>query len=909
VALTFVPWTRAGIASAIATPDPGAAGAAASRVAVTVTLGVSGTGTGTAATMVRLYGPGDVAGIDGRQVIRTDPAPGATNAEPNYFPLVEFDRPDFPWLFSPVSENALGQLRPWVVLVVLPRDESQLDVSPARPLPVIHVPAAASQLPDLSQSWAWAHAQVAGSATPLEDALGSDSDPRTLSRLLAPRRLRANTAYLAAVVPAFEQGRLAGLGKPPEDAAAPLAPAWTPTTTDVELPVYHSWEFSTGPLGDFEALAIALERRELDPIGVGSRPLKVSAQGGVPALDTRMPGALTAGDPTPADLPAAREPLRALLDLAVPLAQGTTVPEDLVMRPPLYGGWHAARAVLGDPGGADWLRGLNLHPAHRAAAALGTRVVQDQQEALMEAAWRQAGDVLAANALLRSMQLARAASGSTDRRVIATLPDTALLLLTAPAHSRLLAGDQTLKARRDGTRVPTALLGPAARRLLRRRGPLGRRLAGVGADTLVMALNADPDLLVPPRSAPRGTITFDSLVEGRPRLCELTPSRLRDAQIPVSDDLNALWRRFQDAAIIHQVTVAGCDVPASAMPPELPVAELAAAARAGLDPEKTLALRAAALVRAPASWRPKDPLEPIMAAPDIPSPMYRPLAALSQDFILPGLDAVPPNTIAGLSTNGAFVESYMVGVNHEMNRELLWRGYPTDLRGTPMRRFWDPPPAFTGVAERRDIEPIHGWDHDAGLGTHVTAAEAFTVLIRGELLRRYPRTVIYLARAEWDRDENGAPRRPRRPEPLGDLGPADQGFAESYPRLSGSLDPDVSFVGFAVATEEVVGEADPAAGTPGYFVVLQQPGTEVRFGLNELERDPEEVTGSWSDLAWSHVTTSEAGYIDLTGALPDGVVTDPTGLAWGTGSTSAQLAAIVTQRPFRIAIHASDLVA
>ena len=30
----------------------------------------------------------------------------------------------------------------------------------------------------------------------------------------------------------------------------------------------------------------------------------------------------------------------------------------------------------------------------------------------------------------------------------------------------------------------------------------------------------------------------------------------------------------------------------------------------------------------------------------------------------------------------------MVGLNHEMMRELLWREYPTDQRGTAFHRFW-----------------------------------------------------------------------------------------------------------------------------------------------------------------------------------------------------------------------------
>ena len=77
------------------------------------------------------------------------------------------------------------------------------------------------ELPDLADSWAWAHAQVAGgqrNADSLKQSLAGDP-ALTVSRLLCPRRLDPLTDYLACVVPAFELGRKAGLGLPiqPDD--------------------------------------------------------------------------------------------------------------------------------------------------------------------------------------------------------------------------------------------------------------------------------------------------------------------------------------------------------------------------------------------------------------------------------------------------------------------------------------------------------------------------------------------------------------------------------------------------------------------------------------------------------------------------------------------------------------------
>ena len=46
-----------------------------------------------------------------------------------------------------------------------------------------------------------------------------------------------------------------------------------------------------------------------------------------------------------------------------------------------------------------------------------------------------------------------------------------------------------------------------------------------------------------------------------------------------------------------------------------------------------------------------DPLEPILDAPDFPQPMYEALRDLSQDFLFPGLEQVPANTVTLLETN------------------------------------------------------------------------------------------------------------------------------------------------------------------------------------------------------------------------------------------------------------------
>ncbi len=84
------------------------------------------------------------------------------------------------------------------------------------------------------------------------------------SRLLCPRKLKESTAYHAFVVPAFETGRLAGLGQDPgeDDDVTRLMASWE---READLyPIYYRWFFRTGTKGDFEFLVDLLEPRPVD---------------------------------------------------------------------------------------------------------------------------------------------------------------------------------------------------------------------------------------------------------------------------------------------------------------------------------------------------------------------------------------------------------------------------------------------------------------------------------------------------------------------------------------------------------------------------------------------------------------------------------------------------------------------
>ena len=157
----FLPWVRQGAASGITTPD---SLGSAQRADVSLPVSVQLTNFTVPARDVRLYGPADVTAIDPRQIVRVQPRHLTTNFESNFFPLIEFDRPDFPWLFTPAKPGAGERLRPWMCLVVVrKRPGVTLGRTETSPLSVLEFTGpVAEDLPDLDESWAWAHAQVAG---------------------------------------------------------------------------------------------------------------------------------------------------------------------------------------------------------------------------------------------------------------------------------------------------------------------------------------------------------------------------------------------------------------------------------------------------------------------------------------------------------------------------------------------------------------------------------------------------------------------------------------------------------------------------------------------------------------------------------------------------------------------------
>lgn len=959
----FLPWVQPGVAANI--PDQATERLAADQLALVtlpLTLVVN---SDEVKKDIRLYGPGDVTGIDPQQVVRIEPRHRTTDFEPNYFPAVEFDRPDFPWLFTPAKADAHGRLRPWLCLVVV-RKQQGVELRPATsaPLPVLEIKSPArpaDELPDLSESHLWAHAQITGAnKSQLKTVL--ESDPaRNVSRLLCPRRLQPTTEYIACVVPTFEVGRKAGLNEPTDEDK--LTPAWLSdgaAPAGVTLPVYYAWEFRTAAGGDFEELVRRLEPREL-PAEVGKRPMDISQPGfktqpPPPADDAGttlgLEGALRVIDSQPDAWP---EPVRAPFQTA--LAKILNTPwelvtkesdQDPVVAPPIYGCWQAgAHIVTAGTSPAPpavppppWLNELNLDPRHRAVAAMGTQVVQAQQEQLVAAAWAQLGDIEKINQRLRQAQLGRAVNEKYHVKTFERLPEESFMKVVAPARSRVVLDEQapdgppvkSLLAQKLATSfVPATAVSATLRKLTRPRGAMNREYAKGGVSGVTEMFRMFNTMPAAPATRGRGAVTIDGVSDATLALADQKRGFIWNPEPP------AHWERirvgFMEMLQTFRLNAWG-GVIASKQPTPPTHPEFAAAAKAhheyltrlfttfisaefrkvlsardvkmsvlsSLTPGRAVsqAVLHGARINSPGLLT-GDELDPVMDVPMFPQPMYEALRDLSQDYLFPGLEHVPPNTVQLLQTNAKFIESFMVGLNTEMSRELLWRDYPTDQRGTYFQQFWD----TVSAPPRPDIPPIHTWGERA-LGTTAIGAggDKLVLLIRGELLRRYPGTVIYAVKAvknesggrDFPTGQKGNPTDPPPPAPV-----------VSHPIFRGMLEPDVTFVGFELTPAEVV------AGLGWYFVLQQQP-TEPRFGLDddpfgEGEGGVIPELKTWRALNWAHLAPSAEQLKALSHvsvAKTQLAPTTPDKGSWGRNS--AHMAYITKQLPARVAIHATELI-
>jgi hypothetical protein len=1057
----FQSWVRRGIATQINEQD--VLGDAAKPVPpgerASVPIGVSINSVPQEPQAFALIGPGDIIGVHRDMVVRTEPRSGNLSFEPNYLAFIEFYDEDFPWRYTPAKPDN-DKLRPWLLLLVLKEDELIRDDRRV-PLPVVTVKSKAA-LPRPDETWLFAHAHLEQAIAPselsslelylksLQATITTDPD-KLYSRLMSPRHLEPNTAYQAFLVPAFECGRLAGLGK--SNAGVPAQkPAWD-GSAGVELPVYFDWSFRTGAQVDFEALVEIIEPRVLDArIGIRNMDcehpgfVKVDGHGRerppLPGEAAGLPAALppiqglegalrtdrTKSLPEVFTPNAFQDELQILVNLPQEIQNDTSAPpgsdenflDDPIVTLPFYGQNHARQhksdKLLLDVTKTGWYHDLNRDPRTRVPAAFGTLVIQKNQEKFMQRAWQQVQKVYAANRKIRDAQFTLQVSTRYMTQFFAAVAPAQLLAVTAAVHAKVLGSPTTIRQQIRSSPLLAPVLGSAFRRLARPAGKVAQRLNANGTPLqlgkLVDAVNQGRVSPAPPREVPVGLPSVDDLaqsvglaslpawlrwlvahrvlallivlllllimafVAGVPaaavcaaaavagyaylaalarkdteaavltdplraaEVIKAVPPR-PDFNVPVSGETTAPpatpgpqpgadsveAARFRSATVQLQSRLA-IRVPQAAPPVALDIRNAHLKLAAAIDPRVSFPRRLSAQVKLPKLTldRPEEIVD-AMAHPDFEDATYAQLRDISKELLIPNLDLIPPNTISLLETNPKFIESYLVGLNHEMARELLWREYPTDLRGSYFRQFWEVkgvsnPDTPEDAEQLKDITKIHTWPAASLLGAHKPAPPAtadvkpgekqLVLVIRGELLKRYPNTVIYAQKAVDDGKGNRV---------IFDRDMTPDQFAKQlkFPLFRAEIDPDLRFFGFDLTIDKARGTQasnDFPDDLLGWFFVIQEVPGEPRFGM-DIQYEPTRDTNdnplddpldTWNNLAWNSFGKTQPAFVSRTPApsLPRPDPADINAHRWA--SNAAEMAYILFQTPVMVAVHASEML-
>lgn len=1014
----FYSWSRRGISANVSQKDTLGlnAGTQPERAQVPVDIKVNGS-ISIPRINFSLLGPGDIVGINADMVVRTEPRDGISNFEPNYLAYIEFYDEDFPWRYTPAAADH-RKLRPWVSLLVLKENEFE-DTKRQKPLRSIKVlDANALQPHDEIHLWAHVHTNLPHTENVFEENLEAfreelKTDPDGVySRVMCPRKLDPNVMYHAFLVPSFETGRLAGLERDPSGVMAQQA-SWG-MGSDLEFPVYYRWHFRTGANFDFESLVKLIEPRVMDQ-RVGSRPMDCSAPGyfradseqEIPAPNPKtvlLEGAVMA--PTAVSTQIIPNEYQTEIGKLINLNRGQEEnrEEDPIVTLPFYGMYHAMRKDLSkpgekvvpvfDPNSDSWYNDLNRDPRNRVPAGFGVQAVQDDQEKLMDQAWKQLNDVLEAN---RKMQLALLMAQTMERgyaKNILPQPKENVLSFSRSLSSKILSGGTTVKKAINLGRIPDAVMMPGFKKLIRQNSSVARSLekqalapsfsillqstnraggltaASVDKFTGLPSLNGVLRVTEPPRLENVQVWSLQSNLDqeaifyqksyqgGLPEISTWDKLMNKDLVKAVNESKAAppvvgptilkrtsaaSWLKMNPATLkvdpkaaikpIDLVKDKGFvanpgykkafteydliysfrDVPTTA--PSTDIAKLAIDSLQTFKPLHAYKK----LLDARVSWsagtrRPNVDADflPAMAYPDFPAPAYKFLVDRDKELLLPNLHLIQPNTFSLLKTNQKFIESYLVGLNFEMGRELLWREYPTDMRGSYFRQFWDvkgfvsPDSTPTDAESLKDIAPIHKWKKTAPLGSNNSRdkegdSEQLVFVIRGELLKKFPNTVIYAQKA-FKKDGKW--------EITKDLNETQFKKEVRFPIYQAELPPDIKLLGFDLTIDEAAGNtamADFPGNKEGWFFMIAEVPGEPRFGM-DIKFDPvipDKFT--WSDLSWENFGTEPMPFVTVKRSpnTKDSVATRG---IWNNQSASADMASILIQRPVMVAVHATEML-
>ena len=160
------------------------------------------------------------------------------------------------------------------------------------------------------------------------------------------------------------------------------------------------------------------------------------------------------------------------------------------------------------------------------------------------------------------------------------------------------------------------------------------------------------------------------------------------------------------------------------------------------------------------------------------------------------------------------------------------------------------------------------WFSASKLGSHRHPARPpgrqLVLLVRGELLKKYPNTIVYAQKAHIFRRKDGTADSSQDPIIQEVKAEAEMHAEIRFPLFRAEIEPDIRFFGFDMTPEEAKGAEHPQNATDDwgwYFIIQEVPG-EPRFGM-DIEFDPDSptvVTWYKSITSWAmNSTKSEEG--------------------------------------------------
>ncbi len=765
-----------------------------------------------------LFGPGDVQRLAAGAITRRFPAPNSSDAEVTKTALIEFAAADLPWRYTPKIADSTG-LRPWIVLVVGQRVAGDIILRRDGRVTLGLIAQNNHKLADSAQ---WAHVQQV-------------VDHGDIGRIIAPPRQASglaagnldyidNTEYIACLVPAFK---------------ADGTESWN-GTQPVTCDLYDWWIFRTGPKGDFRDLAAKLRKADLDAILQNSgRPFgRAEVQYKHRGPSAKMTLLQTAGalklppdgvnpDPAekPVDQPVAKEVTALTVRIPTPDGRG-------VITAPRYHAPFADANAVGDPAAGGWIDQMQSDPRMRGAAGLGAWNAIAWQDKIADAAASKVGDLAIARDRINHVAFGVELSRSLWRRRLPADPVDRLAVL-APALARLVTTTREPVLDAIAGRTPgltRALFSSAARRVLRP-GPARTALTSEGSAPFGKVLriantcearkdaarihqgDADPQELLKRaihEAAGDDRALADAILNALGQ--NPSPGRVSAALRALAPDDTGRPNRDAIAQFLDSRSAPDVDRTMVEWPawmnehgrPQpcrpIPLEDLAKVVADAIDP--TVA-RPPVVERVISTLPGITHIGPVEIEPELDLPLWSFLSDNSPDWMLPGAGDLKDGDVVGLSTNPAFVESLLVGANHQTTAELRWRNVPLTTRWSPLRKFWQ------RAGGEYDVLPIKAWPEASALGSKDLVPDArdaeAVVVFKTSLFKRYPATVVYLHLSENDWDA---------PEPGDDLE-----AGKILPTFTGTIGKDITFFGFPVTPDKL----------KTHWVVLEEPPAGYRF--------------------------------------------------------------------------------